>query len=200
MWVLRDVMTLGDFRTVLSSQQFAQPARVTLKGTVGGQQIAIAGGTSPGSDSLDLKGNVTGGQAFVIVQRQRFWFGPPLADGTWVHLDPANTTAKSVLINTGLIALAGLLDASRLIGGPSNAAVRRVGPDTIDAESVTKYQVESNGGPTVVYVDDRNRARRIIASRTEAGTQLSVTVDITQWGEPVPIETPQPAVEFATLS
>jgi hypothetical protein len=113
--------------------------------------------------------------------------------------DEANTTARSVTLNSWLVATARLLDTSDLFNAPNNAAVRRVGPATIDAEPVTMYRADTASGSTTVYVDARNRTRRVLMDQTSAGKRVSLIVDVTQWGQPVRIDVPQPAVEFSAL-
>ncbi len=156
-WTLRDVMTVEEFRTILFSQQATESVHVTVNGVMAGTKVAIVGDTSPGTDGLELRGTTTEGRLFMIVRRQRYLSGPPLPEGRWVRLDPANTTAPSVTLNSWLLASASLMDTSRLIGGPSNAAVRREGSATIDGEPVTTYRADTAGGPTTVYVDAHNR-------------------------------------------
>lgn len=196
-WGLRDEMSVEEFRSVLLSQQATEPAHVTAEGTVADRQVSVSGDTSPGEGSLALQGTAEDGRRFVIVGGERYFSGKPLAQGVWAHLDAADTSEASTTLNDWLIGHAVLMDPSRLIGEPANAAVRRVGPATLGSEQVTQYRADTDGGPTTVYVDARNRVRRVVVDRTTDGVPTTLRVDVTRWGQPVDIAAPQASVEWS---
>jgi hypothetical protein len=147
-----------------------------------------------------LTGTATaGGVRFTIVGPDRYFSTKTLLGGTWVRLDHADASPESSAVHSWLVAKAILLAPSQLLGGPDNAAVRRVGQESIGAEPVTKYRADTAGGPTTVYVDDRNRVRRMLVDRPIDGKRVTLAIDVTRWGETVRITAPPSAVEFSTV-
>lgn len=157
----------------------------------------------PGGSEMQLTmqmADLPGGMEMVLVDDRAYLSVPGVTEqGKFFEIDPGNPM------------FAGLEDG--LSPADSFAAfeaglqkVEKVGPEPVDGEPATRYRLEvdaeralaATGQPEVpglpetltydVWLDSEDRMRRLVYAL--AGTKL--TMDMSDWGEPVTIEAPDP--------